>query len=467
MTARKILLLDIGSSSDSTQALQKLLEDSLPAQTRVACALIRPNAESRLTAELEETLRESAPDLLLIVLGEAIQARGLVARAHAQLPGLPIIILSDIQEPDIILSLLREGAADFITPPYSSVDLITRVRRALEFESEEQTANIKATLGLRQLVGHNQAFVAEITKIPIIARCDATVLITGETGTGKELCARAIHYLSARAKCPFIPVNCGAIPSELAENELFGHERGAYTGAASSQIGLIEEANGGTLFLDEIDCLSPLTQVKLLRFLQDKEYRPLGSPKARRADVRIIAATNTDIEQSVREGRLRQDLYYRLHVIPFVLLPLRERTDDIPLLADHFLNLYSTILKKSINEISTEALSKLMIYQWPGNVRELEHVIERAVVMCHAAVLTESDIVLSRFEQTEAGCSFQEGKARAVSQFERNYIRGLLLTHRRHIARAAKAANKNRRAFWELIRKHRIDVSIFKPGAQH
>jgi DNA-binding NtrC family response regulator len=314
------------------------------------------------------------------------------------------------------------------------------------------------------MVGRNQSFVAEIGKIPVIARCDATVLITGETGTGKELCARAIHYLSTRAKQPFVPINCGAIPAELAENELFGHERGAYTGAASSQAGLIEEANCGTLFLDEIDCLSLLTQVKLLRFLQDKEYRPLGSSRARTADVRIIAASNTDLEESVRQGRLRQDLFYRLHVVPLALLPLRERSDDIPLLADHFLGIHASALEKRVTNISTDALSKLMLYQWPGNIRELEHVIERAVVMCEGPVLTETDITLSQSQQADAHCSFQEGKARAVSQFERNYIKGLLITYRGNITRAAKAASKNRRAFFELIRKHRIDVSRFRQG---
>ncbi|HXU09344.1 MAG TPA: sigma-54 dependent transcriptional regulator, partial [Blastocatellia bacterium] len=267
-----------------------------------------------------------------------------------------------------------------------------------------------------------------------------------------------------RAKQPFVPINCGAIPAELAENELFGHERGAYTGAASSQAGLIEEANCGTLFLDEIDCLSLLTQVKLLRFLQDKEYRPLGSSRTRRADVRIIAASNTDIEESVRQGRLRQDLYYRLHVVPLALLPLRERSDDIPLLADHFLGIHASALEKRVTGISTDALSKLMLYQWPGNIRELEHVIERAVVMCEGPVLTETDITLSQSQQADSHCSFQEGKARAVSQFERNYIKGLLITYRGNITRAAKAANKNRRAFFELIRKHRIDVSRFRQG---
>jgi DNA-binding NtrC family response regulator len=462
MSRPKILVLDFESSSEVAKTLQAILEESPQLRAHLEhIVLSRNNYQSRIS------LSEFNPDLIFISFGtEALKTiTDIINSVRVNAPSLPIIVLGEVDHPDAMLELLKEGAMDFITPPLRPVEIVSRVRRLLEVEAEAPTNNIKATLGLRMLVGQNQAFVAEIGKIPVIARCDATVLITGETGTGKELCARAIHYLSPRAKRPFIPINCGAIPADLAENELFGHERGAYTGAATSQTGIIEEANCGTLFLDEIDCLPLLTQVKLLRFLQDKEYRPLGSARTRRSDVRVLAATNTDIEESVRQGRLRQDLYYRLHVIPLVLVPLRERSDDIPLLAIHFLNLHSQALKKTVTEISTDAMSKLMLYQWPGNIRELEHVIERAVVMCKGSILNEEDITLSRFQQNSSHCSFQEGKARAVSQFERNYIKGLLITYRGNITRAAKAANKNRRAFWELIRKHRIDVSVFKQGA--
>jgi DNA-binding NtrC family response regulator len=461
MSRPKILVLDFESSSEVAKTLQAILEESPPLRAHLKHIVLSRNNESRIP------LSEFNPDLIFISFGaEAFKTiTDIINNVRVNAPSLPIIVLGEVDHPDAMLELLKEGAMDFITPPLRPVEIVSRVRRLLEIEAEAPTNNIKAALGLRMLVGQNQAFVAEISKIPVIAKCDATVLITGETGTGKELCARAIHYLSPRAKRPFIPINCGAIPADLAENELFGHERGAYTGAATSQTGIIEEANCGTLFLDEIDCLPLLTQVKLLRFLQDKEYRPLGSARMRRSDVRVLAATNTDIEESVRQGRLRQDLYYRLHVIPLVLVPLRERSDDIPLLAIHFLNLHSQALKKTVTEISTDAMSKLMLYQWPGNIRELEHVIERAVVMCEGSILTDEDITLSRFQQNPSHCSFQEGKARAVSQFERNYIKGLLITYRGNITRAAKAANKNRRAFWELIRKHRIDVSVFKQGA--
>lgn len=468
MNEPRILVLDIEPSSGAAKTLQTLLEKFLPVHSRVMRAVAASDIDMTedYRTQAEGFLSDFKPDLVVVSLTkEANTGVQIVSGIRRHSPGLPIMVAGDVEHPDTMLSLLRQGAVDFITPPYRAADIVPRVRRLVESEPRSSVRNIKATLGLRNMVGRNRSFVAEIGKIPVIARCDATVLITGETGTGKELCARAIHYLSTRAKQPFVPINCGAIPAELAENELFGHERGAYTGAASSQTGLIEEANSGTLFLDEIDCLSLLTQVKLLRFLQDKEYRPLGSSRTRTADVRIIAASNIDIEESVRQGRLRQDLYYRLHVVPLVLLPLRERADDIPLLADHFLDIHTSALGKQVSTISTDAMSKLMLYQWPGNIRELEHVIERAVVMCEGPVLTGTDITLSQSQQAGGHCSFQEGKARAVSQFERNYIKGLLITYRGNITRAAKAANKNRRAFFELIRKHRIDVSTFKQGA--
>ena len=469
MTGPSILVFDIEPSSGATQDLLTILRES---ESLRGC-LTRILSVKEVTDgrnDVERVLTDFHPDLVFLSVspGANTIAAESVSRVHAHSPALPIILLGNTEDPDAMFALLKEGAMDFITAPFGAVDVIPRVRRLLKNAPaspvEKIVETIKVSLGLRHLVGQNQSFVAEISKIPVVAKCDATVLITGETGTGKELCARAIHYLSPRASRPFIPINCGAIPGELTENELFGHERGAYTSAESSQQGLIEEANCGTLFLDEIDCLSLLMQSKLLRFLQDKEYRRLGSTKTRRADVRIIAATNTDIEESVRQGRLRHDLYYRLHVIPLALIPLRQRTEDIPLLAQHFLSVYANAFKKPVTGISTAAMSKLALYTWPGNVRELQHVIERAVIMCEGPVLAENDITLSRFQESASHFSFQEGKARAISQFEQTYLKGLLITHRGNITRAAKAANKNRRAFWELIRKHRIDVTTFKQG---
>ena len=336
----------------------------------------------------------------------------------------------------------------------------------LEFEDERQLAQtqrrLTEKLGLQQLIGTSPAFVAEINKIPLVAKSDTSVLITGETGTGKEMVGRAIHYLSPRTGRPFVPVNCGAIPLELLENELFGHERGAFTGASGSRSGLIQEAEKGTLFLDEVDSLPLLAQIKLLRFLQDKEFRPLGSTKSIKGDVRIIAASNANLEESVAAGTLRRDLYYRLNVVPIVLPPLRERASDIVVLARHFLAEYAAKLESPAVEFSLEAERKLMLYAWPGNVRELEHVIERVVVLCTQETIEADHIILPGDTNNPGRLSFSEMKANVIAQFEMNYVESLLLVYKGNITRAAQAAQKERRTFWGLIRKHKINVQKFK-----
>lgn len=317
-------------------------------------------------------------------------------------------------------------------------------------------------LGLQQLIGQNSLFASEINKIPLVARSDASVLISGETGTGKEMVARAIHYLSPRAGKAFVPINCGAIPVELVENELFGHDRGAFTGAASTRDGLIHEAEEGTLFLDEVNCMPLFAQVKLLRFLQSKEYRRLGSTKSLNCDVRIIAASNADLEAELAAGTLRRDLYYRLNVVPIVLPSLRARGNDIILLARHFLAKYAAKLNNSVADFSPEAERKLLLYSWPGNVRELEHVIERVLILCTEKIIQADHIVLPSGETNSSQLSFQEAKANVISQFETTYIQSLLTVYQGNITKAAQAAQKERRTFWQLVRKHNIDVQKFK-----
>ena len=347
--------------------------------------------------------------------------------------------------------------------PHDPPDLLRALRHRIPAPVRDRDEHtLRETVGLRFLVGQSPTFRATIQKIPPIARCDANVLILGETGTGKELCARAIHYLSARAQKPFVPVNCGAIPAELIENELFGHVKGAFTGAATTQGGVIDEANDGTLFLDEIDSLSLLAQVKILRFLQDREYRPLGAARSKHAHVRIIAATNVDLENAVRKGTFRQDLYYRLSVLPLELPPLRHRKLDIPVLAQHFLRKYAAEFDKPEREISAEAMQVLTAHDWPGNVRELEHLIERAVALSQQATIDCTDISLPQHTGIAPSESFQKAKAKAIAQFEKAYIQELLVTHQGNITRAAHAAQKNRRAFWQLMHKHAINPADFR-----
>jgi DNA-binding NtrC family response regulator len=402
------------------------------------------------------------PCVVFLVLPATLlkQGRQLFEPLQSAPQSPPLIVVPEAGEPDEIVNLLELGAADFITPPLTSLDILPRVQRLLEHTDalHNPIHRVKEQLGAKRLIGESAAFRATVKKIPLIARCDASVLISGETGTGKELCARAIHYLSPRAARAFVPVNCGAIPTELVENELFGHERGAFTNAISAQLGLIGEADGGTLFLDEVDCLPLLAQVKILRFLQEREYRPLGTAKTHRADVRVIAAATVDFDEAIRSGTLRQDLYYRLNVIALRLPPLRERGQDIELLARHFLAKYAAEFGKPALSFSADALALLLHHRWPGNVRELEHLVERTVALFEGEVIDGNDLNLPRTAGVACPTSLREAKA----QFERAFIEELLVAHQGNISKAARAAHKNRRAFWELIRKHQIDINSFR-----
>jgi two-component system, NtrC family, response regulator GlrR len=317
--------------------------------------------------------------------------------------------------------------------------------------------------GTKQLIGNSPAFRRVLDIISVIARSDVSVQISGETGTGKEMCARSIHSIGSRAERPFIPVNCGGFPTELLENELFGHIRGAFTGAHSSSEGLINATNNGTLFLDEIDCLHLHAQVKILRLLQEKEYRQLGSTEVKYADVRIIVATNVDLRESVAKGAFRQDLFYRLNVVPIVLPALRERKDDIPLLARYFLKLSAEKLNVGVSDFSHDSLAMLCRYDWPGNVRELENIITRAVIFAKDTQIQVEDLALPSPEPNPMSESFRAKKARAISEFERCYLHEVLLASGGNITHAARAAQKNRRAFWELMRKYKIDIEKYRP----
>ena len=319
------------------------------------------------------------------------------------------------------------------------------------------------------LVGQSPAFLETVRLIQRIADTDAPVLIEGETGTGKELAARAIHYCGARRDRPFVPVNCGAIPEHLVENELFGHVRGAYTDAREPQPGLVSLANGGTLFLDEVDALSLKGQVTLLRFLQDLNYRPLGGRKEERADVRIIAATNANLLESVQARAFRMDLYYRLQILTLRLPPLRERQGDPQLLAEHFVRVVCQRYRCSERALHPATIPLLNAYHWPGNVRELESIIQRQVLLNDTPVI-HFDCLQSvpdglrehagmAGKLTDAG--FREAKARAVANFERAYITELLSLTRGNISQAARVSGKERSRLGKLVKKYGLERIAF------
>jgi DNA-binding NtrC family response regulator len=313
-----------------------------------------------------------------------------------------------------------------------------------------------------QILGSSVIHDRLLAQVAAAARTEAEVLIQGPSGVGKELYARRIHELSQRSRSVFVPVNCGALPPELFESELFGHARGAFTGALSRTTGLVAEAEGGTLFLDEVDSLPHSCQVKLLRFLQQKEYRLVGEPRLRRANVRIIAATNADLVAAVRQGQFRFDLLFRLRVLPLAVPPLKERREDIPVLLNHFVRHYAEEYRQPPITFSPRALQRLLSYEWPGNVRELENCVRYLICTREGGAVEAGDLPLlgehlipdSPSLVLPPGETFQAAKRRLVAAFERQYLETLLRAHNGNIAAAARASGKHRRAFFELMRRN-------------
>jgi two-component system response regulator GlrR len=375
-----------------------------------------------------------------------------------------VVVAGERFDAEQLTALLEAGADDFVAAPFTADEMAARMRRALGLLAGRARADRDAKgARLRNFIGENAAFVKQVRKIPTIAGCDAGVLILGETGTGKEVCAQAVHYLSARASRPWVAVNCGAIPLDLVESELFGHVRGAYTTAHTSREGLVAEAEGGTLFLDDIDCLPLSAQSKLLRFLQEREYRMVGANAVRHADVRVIAACNRNLAELATRGTFRPDLFFRLNVLTLTLPPLRERRDDIPALAVHCVSEIARKLDRRAFPLAPQAIAKLIAHDWPGNVRELQHVIERALLMSTGPTLSAEDVDIGGVEVARTDdASFRAAKARLIEQFERSYIEQLLASHDGNVTHAARKAKKNRRAFFALIRKHRIEPQRFR-----
>lgn len=369
------------------------------------------------------------------------------------------VLPTEVAEP--LLRMASETADDFMVAPLRKNELRHRLARMLGppgQDLESVRLRLAHEMGLSQLIGSAPTFVRALEHVQLMARSDAPVVITGETGTGKELCARAIHHLGNRRSFPFIAVDCAAVPDHLFENEMFGHARGAFTDAHSAYKGLVAMAEGGTLFLDEVDALSLTAQAKLLRFLQERTYKPLGSERFMHSDVGVITASNRDLEACVRAQQLRSDLYFRLNVFRLHLPPLRERPSDIDLLADHFLGAFRTPAASLPKAFSPAALRKLALHDWPGNVRELANVVQRAVVVSEGPVILPSHISLPATAPTSVDASgdFRTARAAAVASFERSYVEDLLRKHGGNVTRAAKEAEKDRRAFGRLVKKYSI-----------
>ncbi|MCC7342398.1 MAG: sigma-54-dependent Fis family transcriptional regulator, partial [Bryobacterales bacterium] len=365
----------------------------------------------------------------------------------------PVILMTAYGTVESAVEAMRKGASDFLTKPFSLDHLTSVVERALEMRAlRDENRKLREELGKRydmeHIIGRSAPMQEVFQLVMRVAQAKSTVLIAGESGVGKDLIARAIHFHSPRRDRPFVKINCTAIPENLMESELFGYEKGAFTGAAAAKPGKFEDANTGTVFLDEIGDVSPAVQVKLLRILQEREFERLGSNKTIGIDVRVIAATNQDLRAALEQGTFREDLFYRLNVVPINIPPLRKRKEDIPYLADYFLTKFAKESGRQIESLGDDALQLLESHYWPGNVRELENVIERAVVLSHGRVLTPDDIRIDdvRKGPMDAGDRFLP-PGMTLDEYEKWLVQEALRRSKGNKSQAARLLGITRNAF--------------------
>jgi two-component system response regulator GlrR len=460
---------------DDEVGMRRLMVDILESKTPYGAVATESGREAidLLRRELERRDANGARFSLVVtdLLMPGMDGSVLLEKIHELDASLPVMVVTSHGSIDSAVDLVRRGASDYLTKPFTPMEFVQRVERILDNRRlQEENARLRQRLHQRDstagVIGQSAPITRVLRTAAVAAKSDALVMMCGESGTGKEVIARTIHALSPRASAAFVTVNCGALPETLLENELFGHVRGAYSDAHADRLGLVAEAEGGTLFLDEIGDITPGIQVKLLRFLQDKEFKRLGHTKVSKADVRLIAATNKDLQEEMRLGRFREDLYYRLNIIPITIPPLRDRREDIPLRVDHVLSRVGVQLGRLVPAVAPRALQKLIGYEWPGNVRELENKIHQVVVMTTKKVLQPEDFILTGGHRTDRlfARSLKEAKREMIDEFERGYISAALSAHRGNVSRAARQAGKNRRAFFELMRRHRIDPTPFRSG---
>jgi DNA-binding NtrC family response regulator len=378
-------------------------------------------------------------------------------------PGVPIMMITAFATVEMSIQALRRGAYDMLTKPFEPEELLYRVKNALnqrqlQTENKELKAELAGKFRFDAIIGSSQGLKNVLERAEKIAGRDISVLITGESGTGKELIAQAIHYNSPRKEKKFVAINCGALPESILESELFGCKKGAFTGATENRQGLLETANGGTLFLDEVGNLPMNVQKTLLRFLQEQEFHRIGDPTPIRVDVRVLTATNADIQGEIKSGAFREDLYYRLNVVNIHLPPLRERREDIPLLAAHFVALQNRKFGTAIHGLTPEAMEAAVRYDWPGNIRQMRNVIEACMAMetqewISLPILSQFiDVVPGEEQEGESG---DEGAYNAaLSRFEMDYLKGLLTRHNWNIDAAAREAGMNMATVYRKIKKY-------------
>jgi len=442
MSAR-ILLVD--DDADLLRLLTLRLE---AAGYTVLAAASGEEALARLAAE--------RPQLVITdVRMPGMDGTALFDAIHRSQPTLPVIMLTAHGNIPEAVDATQRGVFGYLTKPYDAKNLLAEVERALAFAGGGVPAGDESWRAA--IMTRNSVMETVLSQAKLVAAGDASVLIRGASGVGKELLAKAIHLASPRRAAPFLAVNCGAIPEQLLESELFGHVKGSFTGAVRDHRGLFQEAEGGTLFLDEIGDMPTQLQVKLLRVLEERQVRPVGSARSVAIDVRIISATHSPLEEDIATGKFRGDLFYRLNVVSLTLPPLAERRDDIPLLATGFLQQLGNKYGKAVSGFAPDALAMLVGAAWPGNVRQLYNVVEQAVALS-TAPLVPASLVENALREIQQMDSLEEARAR----FEREYLCQVLRITAGNVTQAARLAKRNRTEFYKLLQRHQLDPSLFK-----
>ena len=433
--------------------------------------LFEQNGYRTLTANDGEIalqlVEEEQPDIIVSdIVMPNMDGMTLLKKVKETNPDIAVIMVTANGAIENAVDAMKMGAKDYILKPFRLNEVLTKVQnlarlRMLEIENQALRKEVRKKYNFDKIIGKTPIMTELFQRVEAVAPTPSTVLIRGENGTGKELIAHAIHYNSTRAKGPLVKVNCGVLSEGVLESELFGHVKGAFTGAHRDKMGRFEMAHGGTIFLDEIGDISLNMQVKLLRVIQEKEFERVGGNETIKVDVRIIAATNRNLEEAIAEKKFREDLYYRLNVIPIVVPPLRERKDDIPLLVDYFIKKFNTDFNKSIQGVDEEALQALMAYDWPGNIRELENVLERAIVLSRSDILTVKDFpeTIGVQKRQNNHFSYVEGQQlnELVEEFEKTIIEQALEKYNGNKLRTAEKLGIHRSTFMSKLKKYGIN----------
>jgi DNA-binding NtrC family response regulator len=446
-------------------ALILVIDDEESIRDSMSLVLGKEGFQVKSAASAQEGLRLFSNEAFRIVFVDlklpGTSGLDVLSRIKEADPQTPVIIITGYASIESAVEAMKRGAFDYLAKPFTPEEVRVIARKALEsrrlvFENISLRRELEAKTEFELVVGTGRAISQVLDVVRRVSPSESTILITGESGTGKELVAREIHRHSLRRNSPFVVVDCGALVETLFESELFGHVKGSFTGAHETKHGRFEVAEGGTIFFDEISNIGLNVQAKLLRAIQEREINRVGSSKAIKVDVRILAATNADLAAAVRMGKFREDLFYRLSVVPIQLPPLRERKEDIPLLVDHFLQKYNKRAKKNIAGVSSQVLKALKEYDWPGNIRELENTIERAVVLSQGDGIELEDLMYHGISAGATSTGAITGKFQTLEDMEKEYIKAVLRAQNGNRSRTAEVLGIDRKTLWAKIKKFKI-----------